>query len=348
MSDSIATFDRSTLERWAHCPQQAWLMARNRTAVGEIAEAGTQVHDAISRTIDNFIAAQGMIGPQDLVNLLERELWAARPDVQPEAIAAMRRSVWSFGRFLNEHHFKNILRFDGGIGEQSGQLTHEFEEMCRVTAELDLLLSSPAKEEVDVWDYKSGWKQWRAADVKKSFQFQMQAWLVFENYPNVEMVRVTIWNLRENRQTYSVEVLRKDKMEYEVRVRSAAGIALTNSQLPLRPDGWPTTEKCPLCSVAALCDVGDQVLIDIDTNPEVWVDRLVALDARVSSITSLLSDVVETRGSDIEAPSGARFGTRKKKKETKPKPVLYSSDDASEDVPVAADNPFAQFKKGKL
>lgn len=349
MTDSIPTFDRSTLERWAQCPQQAWLMAKHRTSVGEIAEAGTQVHEAISRCIDNYIAAQGMIGPQDIVNNLERELWAARPDVQPETLAAMRRSVWSFGRFLSDNHFKNILRFDGGLGEQSGQLTHEFEGLgCRVTAELDLLLSSPAKEEVDIWDYKSGWKQWRAADVKKSFQFQMQAWLVLENYPDVELCRVTIWNLRENRQSYSVEFLRKDRMEYDTRVRYAAEIAMRDAASPLRPDGWPTTEKCSLCSVAALCDVGDQVLTDVTTNPEAWVDRLVALEARTSSITSLLADVVETRGEDIVTPSGHHFGTRKARKPTKPKAVLYSSDEAGDDAPVAADNPFAQFKKGKL
>lgn len=667
MTDSIPTFDRSELELWASCPQSAWLRKKHRTSVGEIAEAGTQVHDAISRCIDNYIAAQGMIGPQDITNNLERELWAARPDVQPETLAAMRRSVWSFGRFLSDNHFKNILRFDGGLGDQSGQLTHEFEGLgCRVTAELDLLLASPAKQEVDVYDWKglpldtpiptpagwttmgelhvgdhvfdsrgvicrvigksapsakkclrfrfddrstvvcdvdhlwrltdrrvvsanditlddriavamalelpeaelpidpyvlglwlgdgkhssgeitkpddfiweeinrrgysaganyqspedgsvavkcrahtvigligklrsadllrhkhipalyfrasfrqrldllrglmdsdgnanpardqavftstnkelsdnvmellltlgqrplqsevtahgfgkdviaypisfrpifinpfllprkadrlslvgdgkswrrkiqgiddvgemitqcigvdspdntylctrhmipthnSGWKQWRAADVKKSFQFQMQAWLVLENYPDVEMVRVTIWNLRENRQSYSVEFLRKDRMEYEVRVRSAAQIAMTNAASPLRPDGWPTTEKCPLCSVAALCDVGDQVLTDVAANPEAWVDRLVALDARVTSITSLLADVVEARGEDIETPSGHRFGTRKAKKAAKPKAVLYSSDEAGEDAPIASDNPFAQFKKGKI
>lgn len=351
MTDEIPTFDRSTLERKANCPQQGWLMDQYRTVVGEIAEAGTQVHEAISRTIDSYIYANGLIGPQDIVNTLEQNLWSSRPDVQPETMAAMRRSVWSFGKFLSDHHFKNILRFDGGLGDQSGQLTHEFAGMCRVTAELDLLLASPSKQEVDVYDWKSGWKQWRSADVKKSFQFQMQAWLVLENYPAVEMVRVTIWNLRENRQSYSVEFLRRDRMEYEVRVRSAAEIALKHTSLAMRPDGWPTTEKCALCPVAALCDVGDQIVSEIGSSPEQWVDRLVALESRSAAIEKALAKVVADRGADIETPAGNRFGFDKPKKKTKPKAALYSGSESSGDdegVEVSADNPFAQFKKGKL
>lgn len=324
MSEIIYTFDRSTLERWAECPQQAWLMARHKTPVGDIAETGNQVHDAISRTIQGWIDARGLMSPQDFTSSLEVELWSSRPDVQPDAIAAMRKSIWSFSRFITDEHFQNILRFDGGEDDQSGQLSHDLDSLnCRVTAELDLLLATPSKQEVEVWDWKSGWRHWTASQVKKSFQFQMQAWLVLENYPNVECVRVTIWNLRENRKTYSVEFFRSDMPAIAARVRCAAGLAVRFGQSVLAPDGWPTTEKCELCPVAAMCDVGSMDLCLIDT-PETWVDRLVALNTKVSAIEKSMSKVVADRGQDIETASGNCFGFGKPKRATRPKATFYS------------------------
>jgi len=324
MSEIIYTFDRSTLERWATCPQQAWLMRRHKTPVGDIAESGTQVHDAISRTIQGWIDAKGMLSPQDFTNGLEAELWSSRPDVQPDAIAAMRKSLWSFARFITGEHFLNIIRFDGGEGEKSGQLSHDFDGLnCRVTAELDLLMATPSKQEVDVWDWKSGWRHWTATQVKKSFQFQMQSWLVLENYPNVECVRVTIWNLRENRKTYSVEFFRSDMQAIEARVRYAAGLALRFGQSERTPEGWPTTEKCELCPVAALCDFGNLDLSQIEP-PEAWVDRLVALSAKSTAIEKSLAKVVADRKSDIETVNGNCFGFGKPKQAKKPKAAAYS------------------------
>lgn len=324
MSDIIYTFDRSTLERWATCPQQAWLMSRHKTPVGDIAEAGTQVHDAISRAIQGWIDARGMISPQDFTNSLELELLSSRPDVQPDVISAMRKSLWSFSRFITNEHYQNILRFDGGEADKSGQLSHDFDSLnCRVTAELDLILATPSKQEVDVFDWKSGWAHWTASQVKKSFQFQMQSWLVLENYPNVECVRVTIWNLRENRRTYSVEFFRSDMPAIDARVRHAAGLAVRYGQTAFAPEGWPTTEKCDLCSVAAMCDVGSLEICEIDP-PEVWVDRLVALYAKSTAIEKSLAKIVSDRKSDIETESGNCFGFGKPKRAIKPKAASYS------------------------
>ena len=179
----------------------------------------------------------------------------------------------------------------------------------------------------------------------------MQSWLVFENYPDVDMVRVTIWNLRENRKSYSVEFLRSDKMAIESRVRHAAGLAVMHSQAEKAPPGWPTTEKCEMCSLAMRCNVADTMLVVSPEFADALVDQLVALNAKSAGIEKALTKIVADRGEDIETPAGNRFGFEKPKRKTKPKAVLYSGSESSGDddgAEVSADNPFTAFRKGKL
>ncbi len=151
---------------------------------------------------------------------------------------------------------------------------------------------------------------------------QMQAWLVLENYPDVDCVRVTIWNLRENVRTYSVDFRRCDSEQFAARVRHAAGLAVMHGSSASVPPGWPSEEKCELCPVARWCNVGDAG----NMNPGEMVEALSVLGRRSDELTKLLEKHVRDSGSDIETKSGLCFGFQKPKtrKPTAPKPSLYS------------------------
>lgn len=327
----IRTIDRSDLEEWAVCPMRALLGIGRKKSVGIIAEVGNASHDAISQTISSFVDSQGALNPHDLMLELETNFRSARPDLQPDVIKSLCRSAYAISRIIGDEHYQNILRYDGGAGELTGQLAHDIEDIgVRVTSELDLLMSTPSPEVVQVYDWKSGHKQWNEDDVFKSFQFQLQAWLVLQNYPDVQMVRVSIFNTRTNTKTYSVEFKRHNLADYDSRIRYAATLFVTYSDKSTAPT-WPASDKCDTCPVALWCDAAGGDVNEVKQDPEYWVDQLVALEAKKKAIEKALGPICLGRGQDIVTKSGNAFGFDKPKRSVKPKPTSYSSGKESEE-----------------
>lgn len=329
-ASEIETVDRSTLEHYATCPAQARYIADGRCkVVGAAAVIGAEGHDAISKTITEYIETRGFLEmPMSRLDsfreTLLRHLRESRPDVQPQVLASLQSSAWGLSRYVSELHYENIVRFDGGTGDLSGQLAFDVEDLgLRITSEVDLLHATPAPELLTELDWKSGWKNWTERDVRDSFQFQMHAFLVLSTYETVEALRVSIWNTRAGRKTYAVEFRRDDLKAIETRIRSAAAKYLEWRDKPaVLAETWPTLEKCRICSAAAVCPAADHETTEIATDPAAFVDQLVVVGAKYDAMKRTASAYVDRHG-DIISTSGAAFGTQKPKSARKPTKDLY-------------------------
>lgn len=337
--DSVVVLDRSTLERFALCPAQARLIDSGRVNNHSmIAAAGEAVHQAFSAAVTEYI--QDFSLPHwEIAETALSALRSARPDIQPEALAAGRGTIRAWARWLSTIHYRNILRYDGGEGGRSGQLSADLpmgDLTLRITSELDLLCATESHEVVREIDYKSGWKKWGIEAIATSFQFGMHAWLIFQNYPDVQAVQVRVWNCRTNDLSYPVLFDRKREQELEIRIHSAAGyyVLYRNSDVSAVPV-WPAIDKCSICSAAALCPASLHAG-DLIRDPAGYVDLMVARAAKLAEMEKFAARYVDQTGVDILSPTGAAFGVNKPKQNRKPTKALYSvktkgeSDDGSE------------------
>ena len=317
--DDLEIVDRSSAERAGTCPFQAAVIQAglvNNSSI--VTAAGQECHEAFSRTIREWVECGGNLEPSELRNTLDGNLKAARPDVQPQAIAGARASVYDFSKFLWGIHPHNILRFDGGedLG-RSGQLAMDIEGLnIRFTSEIDLLYSGDSPELLHEKDYKTGWKVHSAADVANSFQFQMHGLLVFENFPlkddgsGVKGLEVKVWDTRKNLQTFSVIFRREQAPTFKIRLLSALGHyrqhigslphGITLAELIARDiPTWPAAEKCCICDAASLCPVSGTTVHEIAIDPVGAVRKLAALEAKVDAWRTILEAQVDHWGRDI-------------------------------------------------
>lgn len=318
--DDWIVLDRSTLERASNCPFQAAAIEQGRVCNSSLlTAAGQECHEAFSRTIHEWIETDGALEPHELRSALVGNLHAARPDVQPAAIAGARASVYDFAKFLWRIHPGNILRFDGGedLG-RSGQLAMDVDPNYRITSELDLLYSTDSPELLGEIDYKTGWKVHSASDVFQSFQFQLHAALVFENYEAVNGLEVRVWNTRTNQQTFKVVFRREQMAAFRVRLISAIGTYEHHVRGP-EPPTWPAEEKCSLCPAASLCPVSGEDIKEVATDPKGTLRKLIALEAKADAWKKLLAAHVDATGVDI-IDGDAGFG-RNKPASTRKAPV---------------------------
>lgn len=307
--------DRSTLERFATCPAQAAYVASGRINNSSLlAAAGEAVHVALGTTLADYIAQFDETGtcmsPRELRAESESNIMGARPDVQPQAVKGLRASLWDWSVFIARINPTNILRFDGGTGDRSGQLAWDLGEV-RVTSELDLLHAGASPELLHEVDYKSGWKCYGAGHVAESFQFQLHAWLVLNNYQNIDALEVRVWNSRSNRLSPAVYFYRDGLSQIEARIRSAIGIWFANyGKAPEACEVWPAVERCCICPAAVLCHAACHPQ-DLVNDPPRFILTLAALEARVDAMRSLAAYYVDATGQDIVTPDGTAFGRGK-------------------------------------
>lgn len=324
---ALAIVDRSSLERCDVCPAQAKFVADKRviTASHET-DVGNAVHEALGELTTEYVESRGQIGVTDLVDTARQLLCASRPDIQGDAIAAVRASLWAWAKHIHGIHPENVLRWDGGKGDRSGQLAWDIDDLkVRVTSEVDFLSTGRAPEVVNETDYKSGRKVWTAADVEDSFQFAMHAWLILENYPEVQLVNIRVWNTRLNSLTYGVHWKRDDLYQLQYRIRSSVQNWLRYRDVPAEDcPTWPTVEKCQFCPAAALCPAVPADIQRFAADPAGLVETMVATQAKLDALAEIAKGHVTATGKDIITASGAAFGIGKPKRQTKPRQSLYS------------------------
>lgn len=307
----LPTLDRSELEIWGECPMQARLLEDRKRVVGDAAHIGEEGHKPIGRTIANYIAAGGNWGRKEILDELQTNLMDARPDVQSRVWEAFSRSVWAIADCLAPLHPDAILKHDGGEGKRSGQIATE---VCQLqfTSELDLLHATPSKAVLRECDWKSGWGFWDIDRVYHSFQFQSHAVLVFDNFPDCEVLEVAVLNNRIGKFIRTVEFERKDMLRF---VANIAGRSVNHAKYSRQPvetvPAWPTEERCAICPCTHRCPMAEAEFAEA---PEVQVDQLVVTEARVKALKKRLTAVRKERGEAIVSPNGNKYGHKPQSK----------------------------------
>lgn len=327
VEDDLPRVDRSTLEAFADCPLAARLSEGSSPTMAMT--SGNEVHDAISEIITEWIDDPSM-SRGDMAERIRARLNHSRPDVQPDVVRGGARAAWEIAGLFAPLSPMHVLRYDGGQGKLSGQLSYELNTLpIVITCEVDLLLATASRQQVILPDWKSGWKQWTANAVADSFQFQFYAAMVLHNYPDVQSVIVKILNTRTNTWTYEIEFSRIDLDRIMGRINTAAAEWWKHHKTPLeKVPAWPGREKCEWCRVAHKCSIADVSTLE---DPVQAVRDLHALTAKVATAETMLEKHVRDTGKDIETPDGLRFGFDKPKRAMKPKSALYSVKTAAGD-----------------
>lgn len=311
-TDYKMTVDRSTLEAYSDCPMQARLSIVSDGVIGIAATIGEEGHKSISRTVTWYLDDWTNVSKRDVAARLELELQQARPDVQPHVIEAFRPMVWPFAAMLIELTGEHILRYDGGPGERSGQLSWECGEFL-LTSEDDLLIATQSKQVLRSHDWKGGWGFYDIDDVAKALQFQKRAWLTLNNYPDVEVLEVAVWNARKGQRLPYVQFTRTKLPQYEARIKSYLNVLADYESAPLdKVPCWPSTEKCRICDVSARCPAYSRP-IPLDDS-EAYAAML-AVEANLKARQDDLAARVAKNGKPIVSPDGTeeygKFGAAK-------------------------------------
>lgn len=334
-SGEILVLDRSDAELWATCPWAAKAKADGKLLChSTAANSGNEVHHAISRVIQDHIGSGGGLRAGELRQAMESALRYSRPDVQPDALAGLMPSLWGVADLLSGIHPTNILAFDGGEGEKSGQLSYDVpfgDDTVRLTTEVDLLTATESIEVLDEIDWKTGWKEHTKGSIATSFQFQFHAVVVLTKFPNIRCVRVRVWNTRLRRLTYAVEFTRDDLPKYEARLKMAAYTFMQHRNAE-NPPTWPAVEKCVICDACAICPLlqGTETL-DAAIDPGGYVERMAVLDAALGGMKKVAAALRKKLGHDIVGPTGAAFGWGKPKTDRAPSNKLYVAKPSDED-----------------
>lgn len=335
--EDVPRLDRSTLEGYATCPHRQRLVETVVKSTGPEAVSGSEVHRILSDLITSYIDCGADMGRDEILERLWRGMRTARPDVQPDVIDALRPSVWALATFfMGDKNSRGVLpsavmRYDGGEGNRSGQLSADMRTVPAVaTGEVDLLLATTVKQVVHLKDWKSGHKFWTADAVADSFQFQDYAWLVLENYPNVEEVIVSILNTRSNVWTYEVTFPRSRIDSYRSRVENAAAHWWRwHNTSAEKTEAWPIRDKCEKCPALAACRFADT---DIAQDSESMLRTFVALEQRASAIGKTLTARVKETGADIRLPDGTAYGWFDKPRSTRrPTASVYVTNGETEE-----------------
>jgi hypothetical protein len=332
-TDDTIVADRSTLEKWQECPRQArYLSDGGFNGKSFAAESGNAAHDVLSTATATYVDSQGAYNAVELREEVETLLLSTRPDLQPDVIRALRPSLWAWCKYLNDLHFSNILRFDGGRGDKSGQLAHDFDDLgLRPTSEIDLLHATQSTEVIEEIDYKSGHTPWSMDSVADAFQFDMHGMLLLMHYPDVKCVRISVWCTRLNRRTYRVDFTRDRYNEYLYRVRKACELMARWQDKPVEQvPAHPMYERCLLCPANLKCASAGGDVQELVADPGAAVDKLHTLEAAADTLRESLGKIVDATGRDIISPSGNAFGAEKPKQNRKPVKGIYKSNRESE------------------
>jgi hypothetical protein len=324
--------DRSTLERWGVvCPHQEWHISHGGVSTGS---TETVIGDEVHKILSEACRMRQQDGEQlrGLVDYMDAAAQVSRPDVQPQVIAAMKRASWTVARMLCEQpngsgrHPDDLIAYDGGSDDRSGQLAADLipadddRGPVRLTSELDLLLATASAEELDWWDWKSGWTWWTASDVREAFQFQFHAWLIFYRFPGVQRVNCRVFMTREALATSPVTFSRdRDFWPIHKRLMTATGIYLKYRDEASAADvaAWPTPEKCAICPAASRCSLASRPAADVAADPASALLQYVAVQAAADQLKANLTTFVRKLGQDLETGTVA-FGANRPKAQRAP------------------------------
>lgn len=318
--DELEVIDRSALEPWATCPTQGYLLASGKLT-GEPLDVGSEVHGIISAAVAE--RQENGAQPRELRDLMSTASYDSRPDIQPRVAHVVKIASWSIVQLIcfkdsnNERHPDDLLCYDGGKDDRTGQIAEDLEvdgTAYRLTCELDALMATDSPEELDYLDWKSGWTHWTASDVRVSFQFQFYAWVMLNRYPKVNRVRIRVFMCGESSSTGVVEFDRKDMYLWQRRIMSALRLRASYKAAESAGDveAWPQPDRCATCPVAVRCAEAARDDVEVAVDPENYLGRYIAMDAATSKMKAILTVYTRKLGHDLEA-GGNAFGCNRPK-----------------------------------
>ena len=350
--------DRTTLENYVTCAFMAWAIEAGHVQDASApADTGSEVHRVVSEGVHQFATA-GV----PLREYLEIEIAKVRPDVQPDAIEALQRSLWAIDRLVTGRHPNDILAYQGGQGDRSGQLAVELLPATRTrgpiiaTSEVDLLMAGTTAVEMQEVDFKSGHTPWTSTDVRDAFQFQMHALLAFAKFPTLEFLHTSVFLTREGWATPAVTFTRKRAEQFKSRLLQAVEyrrlmfaaaevatekmgyrfedilsfvnmgawlVALTEvAQEQKWQPCWPWKEKCEICPAINICPRAVHPHFRLQENPESFAEDTNVLEIQVAERKRALRAWRDQHEADL---SGSRicFGLNAPKPSRKPTAAQY-------------------------
>ena len=330
----LRVVDRSDLERM-DCPSGAAFVDSGIVLNRSIdMDSGNAVHDAYSSATRQYVQSGGALNAAEVTEEAKTGLiWDTRPDLIWHAWNGFSPSMKAWGWFLTKIHHENVLRFDGGDGDRSGQLAIDFPDLgLRCTSEVDLLYAGRSPDLLHEVDYKSGFQRWGLADIENAFQFRFHAALIFHNYPELPAVEIKVWNTRWNSLTDGV-VFRRD-WDFEVLLmevrRKAEAFAKYAGKSPDEVPAYPDAKRCLRCPAVTVCVLSKHLAEPI-ADPERYLMDTAAMQRTVEARLDLLKEYRNRTGSDIVARDGTCFGLDKPKANRKPSMAMYTTKATAEE-----------------
>lgn len=258
--------DRSTIGRYIECPFQGFAVETGLVPSGSLAaDSGNEAHDAYAEMVAKYIESHGSTSTGSLVNVAVDSARHSRPDLQPDVLNAVRAGAYTFARDLTyrpdgqQRNPADILRFQGGQGERTGQIAMDILPQTttrgpiRLTTELDLLMAAEARNELAVTDWKTGHTRWTAPMVRESFQFNFQAMILLTVYPDCDRVWIRVFSPRTGGSTGYVGFTRRDAEDCKARCAKAIQVRATALEAGLNADCCPDAERCCQCPAGREC-----------------------------------------------------------------------------------------------
>lgn len=318
--------DRSTIERYATCPWQAYRVEHMPPMGSEAADSGQEVHRIIASAVRGY-ATDG-VPPRDM---MEQELPKARPDVQPDVIEGLRSCIWRIDAMLTSHNPRDIIAYQDGEDDQAGQFAWdllpatETRGPIRITSEIDLLMRGTTATEVEEMDWKSGHKHWRSSNVRDAFQFQLHAWLIFNNFPEVAQAHIAVWNTRLMGSTAPYTFRRDSRIMEDFTARLTQAVRrrdCAHDPDGVEPETWPSHNKCRICDVVLDCPQAATTAIWLNTDPAAYAQATEVMALALAQRREDLRAYVDAHG-EVDLGKGRLFGLGESRRAKRPTLTQY-------------------------
>ncbi len=345
--------DRSTLERVANCPHSQWLYDLIQAIEGVtgldlgtekqaqlmtdapdelVSRISTLIHDGHDLlAVQDALPTAGTIGHEliheafvyckgDLEHIADyfaEELPKTRTDLQPHIIRACRYITSE----LADLHVRVI-----GIELQIDHvLLPEIPDIrgpVVVTVCLDLLAQGLGNA-LHVYDWKMGWKKRSKQEAFDSFQAEDIAFILWQQPEYSEVETIHFWFIEsmhgtkaytrfDRKQEHSSLPHLTQELAFSARISQAVRFWQTGCT-----DAWPEEKKCCWCDVIQFCKHANTRAMDITSDPEAFVDRMIVLKQLLlrdkKTATAYLKEhgkIVGTVGVFEKTPPSTKFNTQ--------------------------------------
>ena len=345
--------DRSTLERYANCQLAGWAVETDRVLdAGKPADSGSEAHRVIAEGVAEY-AASG-VPPREY---MEAEMLKVRPDVQADVVDALKRAIWPIDNWLTDRHPHDLILYQGGVAERSGQLARELLTATTkrgpiiATSEVDLVVAGPTEVELFENDWKTGRTVWDSTKILNSFQFQFHSWLLFGNYPELEILWIRVYMTRFREATPWVKFRRRDADRFEGRLYTA--LQHREQAFKLAAEGnedqiecWCDAESILTCPALHLSPRLKSPMKDLAKDPRVFAVDTLRMESALADRKKMLRQYVDKHGDLVG--KGVAFGLQAPRTPQKPRAnsyVFYTPPEARSPGEEIQDELAEQFKK---